>query len=75
MVQVFYQVSLGYGTTISLASMKPKREKFRNGIMMVPLGVIVCGLLSAMTIFVYLSHFTREIGMAIDDPALKIVGP
>ena len=68
-------MSLGYGTNISLSSMKPRREKFLFGILMVPLAVIFCGLLSATTIFVYLGHFCQEIGLAIDDPALNIAGP
>ena len=59
LTQVFFQISIGYGTIISLSAMKPRRENFLFGIMMVPVGVILCGMLSAMTIFVYLAHFAQ----------------
>ena len=75
MVQSFYQLCLGIGTTFSLASMKPRREPFLKGVLLVPLGVFICGMLSAMTIFIYLSHFCGEIGIDINDPALNISGP
>lgn len=41
---------------------------------MVPSGLVLCGLLSALTIFIYLSHFCLMNGMTIDDPNLSISG-
>ena len=45
-----------------------------QSVLIVPAGLILCGLLSALTIFIYLSHFCIESGYQIDDPALKLSG-
>lgn len=41
---------------------------------MVPLSLILIGLLCALTIFIYLSHFCKESGYDIDDPRLELSG-
>lgn len=42
---------------------------------MVPVSILTCGLLSAMTVFVYLSHFCLQQGLTIDDPSIRLSGP
>ena len=59
MVQVFFQFSMGIGTVVGLASMKPRRENFLTGVQAIPIAILFCGLFSATTVFVYLSHFTQ----------------
>jgi SNF family Na+-dependent transporter len=72
--QVFYQMSIGIGLIVNLATAKAKREDIMKSVIIVPLGLILCGLLSAMTIFIYLSHFCAASGFAIDDPSVKLSG-
>jgi len=55
--QVFYQLSLGNGTILNIATAKARREDLLKSVLIVPLGLVLCGLLSALTIFIYLSHF------------------
>lgn len=74
-VQAFYQLSVGIGTLYSIASMKPRREEFQRSILFVPAGILLCGLLSAMTVFIYLSHFCWAEGMTIEDPSIQLSGP
>lgn len=68
MVQVFYQMGVGMGSIICLASMNSRRSNITYGVIYVPIGLLICGLLSAVTIFTYLSHFCLEIGMEINHP-------
>ena len=75
MVQVFYQIGIGMGTLISIASMNPRRSNIIYGVIYVPIGLIICGLLSAITVFVYLSHFCLELGIDINHPGLTLSGP
>jgi SNF family Na+-dependent transporter len=75
MVQVFYQMGVGMGTLACLSSMSPRRDNIMKNIIYVPLGIIVCGLLSAVTIFVYLSHFCLQAGLDITHPGLALKGP
>jgi solute carrier family 6 (neurotransmitter transporter, noradrenalin) member 2 len=72
--QVFYQLSLGNGTILNIATAKARREDLLKSVILVPLGLVLCGLLSALTIFIYLSHFCLESGYTIDDPSLELSG-
>lgn len=45
-----------------------------SSVIIVPIGLFVSGILSALTIFIYLSHFCLQSGYAIDDPALQLSG-
>lgn len=62
------------GTIINLSTQKARREDIVKTILIVPAGIILCGLLSALTIFIYLSHFCLESGYQIGDPRLSIEG-
>jgi SNF family Na+-dependent transporter len=75
MVQVFYQMGIGMGTLVCISSMNPRRSNMIHGVIYVPLGLIVCGLLSAITIFIYLSHFCFEAGIDITQAGLTLSGP
>lgn len=75
MVQVFYQMGVGVGALVCISSMNPRRQDLMKGIIFVPLGLITCGLLSAVTIFVYLSHFCSEVGLDISELGAKLSGP
>jgi len=72
--QVFYQLSIGIGTIINLSTAKARREDIMHSVLVVPAGLVLCGLLSALTIFIYLSHFCVESGYSIDDPRLQLSG-
>jgi hypothetical protein len=53
--------------------MKPKREDFLKSVFIVPLSLFLSGILSALTIFMYLSHFSLKSGVSIEN--LKLSGP
>ena len=72
-VQVFYQFNIAISGIVNLASMKPKREKFLSGIYIIPASLIACGMLCALNVFMYLGHFTHEMGISID--SLTLSGP
>ena len=72
--QVFYQTSVGLGTIINLASMKARRDDIWKSVLMVPISLLLCGILSALTIFIYLSHFCTMSGLTIDSPDLHLAG-
>jgi neurotransmitter:Na+ symporter, NSS family len=72
--QVFYQVALGYAQIFNLATAKARRDDIMKSVFYVPLGIVVAGLLSALTIFIYLSHFCLLEGLQIDDPKLNLSG-
>ena len=42
---------------VNIATAKARREDIWQSVYMVPLGLVLCGILSALTIFIYLSHF------------------
>lgn len=72
--QVFYQLSIGMGTIINLSCQKARRDDIFRSVLIVPLGLVLCGLLSALTIFIYLSHFCLINGLTIGDPSINISG-
>ena len=72
-VQVFFQVSIAISGIVNLSSMKPRREKFMLGIYLIPFSVVLCGMLCALIVFIYLGHFTNEMGISIDQ--LTLSGP
>lgn len=45
-----------------------------SSVVIVPIGLFISGILSALTIFIYLSHFCLKSGYSIDDPALNLSG-
>jgi hypothetical protein len=49
-----------------MSSMKPKDSKFISGLGLILLSVLLCGVLCAANIFVYLGHFAHEIGVNIN---------
>jgi hypothetical protein len=63
------------GTLICMSSMSPRRQDLMHGVIYVPFGLILCGLLSSTTIFMYLSHFCLESGLDINNPGLHLSGP
>ena len=72
--QVFYQLTLGIGTMVNISTAKARREDIWSSVFIVPLGLILCGMLSALTIFIYLSHFCINSGYQIDDPTIQLSG-
>lgn len=72
--QVFYQLSIGMGCIINLSCQKARRDDILKSVVIVPIGLVLCGLLSALTIFIYLSHFCLINGMTIGDPRINISG-
>lgn len=72
-VQVFYQLTIAVGGIMSLSSMKPKREKHLLGIYLIPLSIVVCGMISAFNVFMYLGHFCLE--QNLDIRQLSLSGP
>jgi SNF family Na+-dependent transporter len=72
--QVFYQLSIGMGTIINISSQKARRDDIIKSVILVPAGLVLCGILSALTIFIYLSHFCLINGLTIGDPSLNISG-
>lgn len=72
--QVFYQLSIGMGTIINISSQKARRDDIVRSVILVPAGLVLCGILSALTIFIYLSHFCLINGLTIRDPSLNISG-
>ena len=72
--QAFYQLAVGYGSITNLWTSKARREDIMSSVIIVPIGLVLSGLLSALTIFIYLSHFCMESGYNIGDPALQLSG-
>jgi SNF family Na+-dependent transporter len=72
---VFYQTGVGMGTLYCVACLNPRRQDLLKGVIYVPIGLIVCGFFSAITIFVYLSHFCKSMGLSINDPNINLSGP
>lgn len=72
--QVFYQLTIGVGTIVNLSTQKARRDNIFKSVLIVPIGLVLCGLLSALTIFIYLSHFCILNGYTIGDPRLSISG-
>lgn len=56
-VQVFYQMTVAVGGILNFSSLKPKKEKHLMGVYIIPLSIAICGMLSALNIFMYLGHF------------------
>ena len=73
-IQVFYQYSIGTGTICNLATAKARREDIWLSTYLIPIGLLLSGILSAMTIFIYLSHFCLKSGFSIDDPSIQLSG-
>lgn len=71
--QVFYQLSIGIGTVTNLSAMKPRREDLLKSVIIVPISIFLCGIMSAATIFMYLSHFSFQSGISIEN--LHLSGP
>ena len=61
-VQVFFQMTIACSGIVNLSSLKPKKERFLEGIYLIPLSLVLCGLLCALNIFMYLGHFCSEFG-------------
>lgn len=72
-IQVFFQFSIANSGIVNLSSMKPKREKFLSGVYIIPASLVACGMLCALNVFMYLGHFTHELGISID--SLTLSGP
>lgn len=72
-VQVFFQMTVACSGIINLSSLKPKREKFLLGIYIIPISLVVCGMLCAVNIFMYLGHFCQQQNLNIAD--LNLLGP
>ena len=72
-VQVFYQMTVACSGIINLSSLKPKTEKFMLGIYIIPISIIVCGMMCALNIFMYLGHFCYEADLDIGE--LTLLGP
>lgn len=68
-------MSVGIGTLFSICSLNPRRQSLTQSILYVPIGLLLCGLMSASTIFIYLSHFSRKVGVPLDHPDIKLAGP
>lgn len=56
-VQVFYQLSVAVAGIMNFSSLKPKKEKHLLGVYIIPLSILICGMLCALNIFMYLGHF------------------
>ena len=72
--QCFFQFSIGMAVMVNLSMQKPRRDNILNSVVMVPIGLFVCGILSALTIFIYLAHFCLVSGYEMGDPRLKLAG-
>lgn len=71
LVQVFFQLSTASAGVINYSSKKPKNESFISILYIVPIGLIVCGLLSGLIIFMYVGHFCFEKGIDIHELPLR----
>jgi len=70
-VQAFYQLSIASAGIMNYSSKKPKNESFMSILLIVPLGLIFCGILSGLIIFMYVGHFCFEKGLEISSLTLK----
>lgn len=69
--QVFYQLTLACSGIIHMSSMKNKTQPFLSGLYWILLSVLLCGLLCAANIFIYLGHFSEMIGVSIHEISLS----
>lgn len=65
-IQVFYQLTLACSGIVHLSSMKTKTQPFVNGLYIILISVFACGILCATNIFIYLGHFSYNIGVSIE---------
>ena len=63
------------GSIITISALKSRRDSIIKAVIFVPIGILVCGVISSVTIFSYLSHFCVEAGFDINDPGLTLSGP
>jgi solute carrier family 6 amino acid transporter-like protein 5/7/9/14 len=70
-IQVFYQLTLACSGIVHMSSMKPKNQPFVSGLYWILLSVLVCGMLCALNIFIYLGHFSSMIGVPIQEITLS----
>lgn len=54
-----------------MSSMKTKTQPFVSGLYLILISVLVCGLLCATNIFIYLGHFSHLIGVNISEITLQ----
>lgn len=71
LVQVFYQTTVASGGVVCYGSRKPKNEPFLSILYIVPLGLILCGVLSGLVVFMYVGHFCHESGLQIHEVSLN----
>lgn len=53
-------MSIAIAGIMNFSSLKPKKEKHLIGLYVIPLSLIVCGMLCALDVFMYLGHFCQE---------------
>lgn len=70
-IQVFYQLTLACSGIVHMSSMKTKTQPFVNGLYLILISVLSCGLLCASNIFIYLGHFSHLIGVNIHEITLQ----
>lgn len=73
LVQVFYQMSIASAGVMNYSGKKPKNEPFMSILYIIPIGLLICGVLSGLIIFMYVGHFCFERGLEISQ--LTLHGP
>jgi SNF family Na+-dependent transporter len=71
LIQVFFQLAVASGGVICYGSKKPRNEPFLSILYIVPIGLIVCGLLSGLVVFMYVGHFCHTNGTSINELSLS----
>lgn len=57
LVQVFYQLSISTAGLLNYSSKKRKNDQLQKILFIVPIGLVACGLLSGLIIFMYVGHY------------------
>ena len=72
-VQVFYQMGIGSSVLLNLSSMIKKQHPLVQSLYVIPVSLVVCGMLCAINVFMYLGHFCKMEG--VDLHTLNLSGP
>jgi solute carrier family 6 (neurotransmitter transporter, taurine) member 6 len=66
-----FQYSLGNGILILFGSFRKSKENMEKHCIAIPTTVFICGILSAISVFMYVGHLAHKKNIAISDMNLS----
>ncbi|EGR29712.1 sodium:neurotransmitter symporter family protein, putative [Ichthyophthirius multifiliis] len=71
--QAIWQIGLGCAVLIYFGSYRNRKDELKNTSFLVPLLTVLCGFLSAFTIFTYMGYMSKISGIPIEE--IPLAGP